>query len=77
MMEILFKGKEYPAIELYNLGNGWDYLLVSVESLEEELFNYWDYEARGIDDMIGFFVPDDVMNKGGDEVLKHVRDNLF
>ena len=61
---IEYKGKEYPAREVFipEFGDR----LVSVMSLEDELMpdgNYVDDEAQCVDEQIFFFVDDDEIDR--------------
>ena len=71
---IIYKGKEYKTKELYieSFGDR----LISVESLENELApdgTYDSDEAMGIDAMIFFYVPDEIMELPDEQISSYVE----
>ncbi len=78
MDTIIFEDREYPAktLPIEDFGER----LISVESLEDKFFKddrYVSEEARNVDEMIFFFVPDTLMESGTDEdVISFVEANM-
>ncbi len=73
---IEFDGKEYPIrlLDIPNFGKR----LVSVESLEESLFDaeglYVSDEAQVVDEKIFFFVPDNIINEDEKEIVRLIEE---
>ena len=78
-MTINFDGKEYPAKSiLVDVDGTCEECLISVDSLDVALMTkdgaYVSEEARGIDEDIFFFVPDDVIDKDDDALKSFVEE---
>ena len=77
---IEYRGKEYPMFSLQVSIDGETLDAdVSVESLDEALCpngNYADELAVEIDNTIFFFIPDDMVDKSEDEIIKLIEENL-
>ena len=73
---IKFNGKEYPT-KLLNIPDFGE-KLVSVESLEETLFDaegfYVSDEAQVIDEKIFFYVPDDVIHHDKESLIEFIEE---
>lgn len=75
---VLHDGKTYPLVQLRCNGclNG---AIVGTESLNNIIMNDGNYtskEAENIDLQIIFYVPDHIIRKPNNEIVKYVNENL-
>ena len=81
MDTIYFHGAHFPC-EWVRLGDAEceSYLLISTESLEEQLFdsswNYVSYQAQRIDEAVFFYVPDDIIRLNESRISDFILQNL-
>ena len=80
MKVINFKGKEYPTRTFKVMSDEFDgesIYTIATESLDEALGDtkeHWDTEENNIDNTIYFYVEDEVIDLGADEICKNYLD---
>ena len=74
MQTITFEGKKYPAREL--MVQGFGEITISTESLEEVLISNDEYvsdDARRVDEMVCFYVPDNHIDWPESDLIEYVE----